>query len=235
MNILAIGAHPDDVELGCGGSLLKAARGGHNIFLAVLTRGGASGDPVQRSNELILSAKAIGAKRLWIDNFEDTEVSTGTSLINHLEYFIHRADPDVIFTHSIGDYHHDHRAIAECTVEAGRYSQNILAYEMPVTSDFKPQLYYDISDVMQKKIELVRIFWSQQTKQFTQANAIRGLAEYRAFQSRLNTSINAVEAFEIVKLCFSKDLTLLKMPQHPLPQAVLKSVKTNDIIEWDPN
>lgn len=234
MNILALGAHPDDIELGCGGLLLKAARSGHKIFMGVLTRGGASGDPVVRSEELIRSARTIGATKLWIDNFGDTKLQVDDALINHLEYFIHKADPDVILTHSIRDYHHDHRAVAECSIEAGRYSQNVLAYEMPVTKNFKPQVYYDISDVMQEKIELIQIFWSQQTKLFTKANSIRGLAEYRALQSRLNTSINAVEAFEIVKMCFSRDFTLLKMPQHSLPSAVLNGVDVNDIIEWEP-
>jgi len=235
MNILAIGAHPDDIELGCGGLLLKAVRAGHDIFMCVLTRGDASEDPVERSKELVASAKFIGAKKLWIDNFGDTHVSVGNSLINHLEYYIHRTDPDIILTHSIGDYHHDHRAIAECTVEAARYSQNILAYEMSVTKDFRPQVYYDISDAIQKKIELIQIFWSQQTKHFVQANAIRGLAEYRAQQSRLSTSISAVESYEIVKMCFSDDFTLLKMRQHPVPQAVLKTVGLEQIIEWTPS
>ncbi|MFL6371987.1 MAG: PIG-L family deacetylase, partial [Nitrososphaera sp.] len=53
MNILAIGAHPDDIELGCGGLLLKASRQDrHNIFMYTLTRGGASGDPEERTKEL---------------------------------------------------------------------------------------------------------------------------------------------------------------------------------------
>jgi LmbE family N-acetylglucosaminyl deacetylase len=82
MNILAIGAHPDDIELGCGGLLLKASRQDHhNIFMYTLTRGGASGDPEERTKELMKSAKFIGAKRLWIDNFEDTKLSLSSDLI----------------------------------------------------------------------------------------------------------------------------------------------------------
>jgi LmbE family N-acetylglucosaminyl deacetylase len=63
MNILAIGAHPDDIELGCGGTLLKASRQGHSVFMYTLTRGAASGDPEQRTGELMKSAKFIGAKK----------------------------------------------------------------------------------------------------------------------------------------------------------------------------
>ncbi len=209
MNILAIGAHPDDIELGCGGLLIRAARQGHNIFMYTLTRGGASGDPAQRTSELVRSARFIGAKRLWVDNFGDTKLVLGSDLINHIEYFINRSSADIVFTHSLGDTHHDHRAVASSTVEAGRFVPNILSYEIPVTRDFKPQLYYDISDVMDDKIESINIFWSQKSKMFLKSNAIRGLAEYRALQSRLNTSITCVEAFEVLKLCFSKDFALL--------------------------
>src|SRR5574338_442396 len=111
MNILALGAHPDDIELGCGGLLLRAAKQGHNIFMYTLTRGGASGDPEQRTRELLRSAKFIGAKRVWIDNFEDTRLSLSSELINHIEFFINKAQPDLVITHSLNDTHHDHRAI----------------------------------------------------------------------------------------------------------------------------
>ncbi|HEX2107078.1 MAG TPA: PIG-L family deacetylase [Nitrososphaera sp.] len=235
MNILAIGAHPDDIELGCGGLLLKAARQDHhNIFMYTLTRGGASGDPEERTKELMQSAKSIGAKRLWIDNFEDTKLSLSSDLINHIEFFIKKADPDIVLTHSIGDTHHDHRAIAASTMEAGRFVPNILAYEIPVTRDFKPQVYYDISDVIDAKIELINIFLSQRSKSFLQSNAIRGLAQYRALQSRFDNSVSCVEAFEVQKLFFGKDFKLLNIPQdkvnrpvtQQMPKEVIESIST---------
>jgi LmbE family N-acetylglucosaminyl deacetylase len=232
MNILAIGAHPDDIELGCGGLLLKASRQGHNVSMYTLTRGSASGDPEQRTKELMQSAKFIGAKKLWIDNFEDTKLSLSSELINHIEFFINKSDPDIVITHSLGDTHHDHRAIAASTIEAGRYIPSIMSYEIPVTKDFKPQVYYDISDVIDDKIELINIFWSQRSKMFLKSNAIKGLAEYRALQSRLNTSVTCVEAFEVQKLCFGKEFKLLKVPQeniprvesHQMPREVIESI-----------
>ncbi|HEX2614083.1 MAG TPA: hypothetical protein VHL10_01205, partial [Nitrososphaera sp.] len=127
-------------------------------------------------------------------------------------------DPDIVITHSLGDTHHDHRAIAASTVEAGRFIPSILSYEIPVTKEFKPQVYYDISDVMDDKIELINIFWSQRSKMFLKSNAIKGLAEYRALQSRLNTSVTCVEAFEVQKLCFGKEFKLLKVPQENIPR-----------------
>lgn len=230
MNILAVGAHPDDIELGCGGTLLKASRQGHNVFMYTVTRGSASGDPEQRTKELMQSAKFIGAKRLWIDNFEDTKLSLSSELINHIEFFINKADPDIVLSHSLGDSHHDHRAIAEATIEAGRFIPNILAYEIPVTRDFKPQVYYDISDVVDDKIALINIFWSQRSKMFLKSSAIRGLAEYRALQSRLNTHVTSVEAFEVQKLCFGKEFKLLKVPQENMPK-VMSEQMPKEVIE----
>jgi LmbE family N-acetylglucosaminyl deacetylase len=231
MNILAIGAHPDDIELGCGGLLLKASRQDrHNIFMYTLTRGGASGNPEERTNELIESARFIGAKRLWIDNFEDTKLSLSSDLINHIEFFIKRADPDIVLTHSLGDTHHDHRAIAASTMEAGRFVPNILAYEIPVTRDFKPQVYYDISDVIDGKIELINIFLSQRSKSFLQSNAIRGLAQYRALQSRFENGVSCVEAFEVQKLFFGKEFKLLNIPQDKVTRTVSQQMP-NEVIE----
>jgi LmbE family N-acetylglucosaminyl deacetylase len=232
LNILAIGAHPDDVELGCGGLLFKTSKQGHNIFMYTLTRGSHSGDPVQRTHELVQSANYIGAHTLWIDNFEDTKLSLNNELINHIEYFVNKAKADIIYTHSLVDTHHDHRAVAECTREAGRYVPNILSYEMPVTKDFKPQVYYDISDVIGDKVKLINIFSSQKHKMFITSNAINGLAQYRALQSRLGTSITHVESFEVLKLSFAKDFMLLNTTQENILNHLSADNVPTEVIEY---
>lgn len=231
MKILAIGAHPDDIELGCGGLLIKAAREGHEVYMYTVTRGAASGDPEHRTDELKRSAKFIGAKQLWIDNFEDSKLSVTNELINHIEYFINKANPDVIFTHSHGDVHHDHRAIATATVEAARFNSNILSYEIPLSRSFDPKVFYDISDVVYEKVELIEIFWSQKSKLYLKANAIKGLAEYRALQSRLNTEVKYVEAFEIVKLCFDKNFKLLTVP-YQKTETPAPVTNINEVLEF---
>ena len=231
MKILAIGAHPDDIELGCGGLLIKAARQGHDVHMYSLTRGEASGDPNQRTKELMQSAKFIGAKNLWIDNFDDSKLSVSSDLINHIEYFINKVDPELIITHSHGDVHHDHRAIALATIEAGRFVSNILSYEIPLTRNFTPQVFFDITDVMDDKIELMKIFWSQQSKLYLKAHGIKGLAEYRALQSRLNSTVNHVEAFEVLKLCLDKEFKLLKVPHKSLEKEH-NVTNLNEILEF---
>lgn len=217
MNILAIGAHPDDIELGCGGLLLKAVKQGHNVSMYTLTNGSHSGDPLQRIHELKESAKTIGAQKLFIDNFEDTKLDMNSDLINHIEFVINCVKADIVYTHSVVDTHHDHKAIAEAVIEAGRHVPNILAYEMPMTKDFKPQVYYDITDVIDKKVELINLFLSQKDKVFTKSTAIKGLAQFRALQSRLDTSITCVESFEVLKLSFEQDFKLLQTQVQNIP------------------
>lgn len=217
VDILAIGAHPDDVELGCGGLLLKAVQSGHQVYICTLTRGSASGDPGERTRELAKSAKFIGAKDLRIGDFEDTKLAVSSELINYIEAYVDKVNPDLILTHFHGDIHHDHRAVSTATLESARFNSNVLAYEIPLTRNFEPKVYYDISDVIDEKVELIRIFWSQRSKLYTKANAIKGLAEFRALQSRLNTSINYVETFDVLKLCLDKEFKLQKVPYGKSP------------------
>ena len=235
MNILAIGAHPDDIELGCGGLLLKAARQGHNVFMYILTRGSASGDPAQREAEQKVASRIIGARASWIDNFEDTKLSPGVELINHIEQVIRMTRPDIIYTHPPGDTHHDHRAAAAATREAARFVPNILCYEMPVTKDFRPQIYCDISDVLDEKVELLNAFASQSEKAFLKSNAVKGLSHYRALQSRLGMNVTAVEAFEVMQMGLTPNFNLLhNLQEQIIEPANFSTPFLKDIIVFTP-
>jgi LmbE family N-acetylglucosaminyl deacetylase len=236
LNILAIGSHPDDIELGCGGTLMRAARSGHDVYMYVLTRGGKSGSAEERTSELYRSADFIGVNTLWVDDFEDTGLSVNKNLVNHIEYFVHKCHPDIIFTHPLNDYHHDHRAVAECTLEAARNSQNVVAYEIPVTKDFTPQLYYDISDVIDDKVKLVSVFSSQSGKVFTLAKAVRGMGEYRALQNRLAAHMTHAEAFQVLKLFVNEHFGMKKFARDAIPAAVLNDMNKDlkNIVEYRP-
>lgn len=230
MEILAIGAHPDDIELGCGGLLIKAARNGHKVHMLSMTRGAAGGNSKKRVEELHRSARFIGARNLWIDNFTDSKLHLDSELINHIEHFINKISPDIIFTHSKGDVHHDHRAVSDATMEAARFNSNVLCYEIPLSKNFEPQVFYDITDVVDLKVELIEIFWTQANKLYLKANAIKGLAEYRALQSRLNTTVKHAEAFTVSRLCLDKDFSLFKTPYAKAPIQEAFKPKLNEII-----
>jgi LmbE family N-acetylglucosaminyl deacetylase len=210
MNILAIGAHPDDIEIGCGGLLIKAARAGHSIYLYNLTQGEKAGNPQRRTEELKRTARFIGAKALYIDRFADTQLALTSDLINHIESCVDICRPDLVITHPMTDTHHDHRAVAEATIEAGRNVSTVLSYEMPLTKAFEPHLYYDISDSMDAKLELLSMFQSQSHKIFLESRAIKGLAQYRALQSRMGSDVLYSESFQIVKAALDGNFSLWK-------------------------
>lgn len=235
MNILAIGAHPDDIELGCGGLALKAAKSGHNVYMYILTRGEASGNSIHRTKELIESSKLIKAKALWIDSFPDTHLTVNSDLIDHIEIFINKAQADLVLTHSLNDTHHDHRAVAASTIEAGRFVPNIMSYEIPLTKDFNPQSFYDISDVIDEKVSIIKLFKSQRNKIYLEATAIKGLAAYRALQSRLNSStriaeLTHVEAFEVIKMYFDCGFRLANTSPLLMPNS-LPTSSPKEILE----
>ena len=209
MNILAIGAHPDDIELGCGGLLIKAVRNGHSVYLYNITQGEKAGNPQQRKDELRSTARYIRAKALYIDRFPDTQLSLTSDLINHIESCITLCKPDLVITHPMTDTHHDHRVVAEASIEAGRNVSNILSYEMPLTKGFDPHIYYDISDTMDSKLELLSLFQSQSHKMFLESKAIKGLAQYRALQSRLGSDVSFAESFQIIKVALDGNFAFL--------------------------
>jgi hypothetical protein len=182
--------------------------------MCTMTRDSASGDPTQKTQELIQATKFIQAAALWIDNFEDTKLSMNDELINNIEFFVNTATADIIYTHLHRCTDHDHRAVAEVTIEAGRYVPNILSYDIAGTKDFKPQMYYDLSDVIDDKIQLIDVFWSQKEKMFIKSNTIRGLAQYRALQNKLNTSIMCIEALEVLKLSLEKGFKILTTERY---------------------
>jgi LmbE family N-acetylglucosaminyl deacetylase len=216
LNILAIGAHPDDIEIGCGGLLIKAVRAGHNVYMYTLTRGSVAADPRRRIQEQLESARMIGA-HVWIDNFEDSKLSLNAEVINRIELFMKKSCADIVYTHALGDTHHDHRAIAQATLEAGRYIPNILSYEIPVTKEFSPSLYCDITDTIDDKLALLNIFSSQRNNINLRANGVKGLAQYRALQNRLlDQSITSVESFEVQKLGLEINFKVINTKYEPI-------------------
>ena len=210
VNVLAIGAHPDDIELGCSATILRYKKTGAKIFLLVLTKGEASGDPEIREKECRKSAELMGADDIFFGGLEDTKIDAGVKTIMTIERIIEQIKPDVIYTHDYKDTHQDHRNSAYATLSAGRRSKKIFMYESPTTlRDFFPQVYIDIEDEFEEKKKIMRLFSSQSSKEWwaigdRAAMAIEGLAAYRGFQAGLKVA----EAFEVGKLVISKDETI---------------------------
>jgi LmbE family N-acetylglucosaminyl deacetylase len=188
----------------------------------VATRGDKSGDPRVREDETKKTAGIIKASKLRIGNFPDTQLKRDSELIDDIEEFVKEIEPHIVFCHSQNDQHHDHQTVALSAIEACRFVPNVLAYESPSARNFQPQFFVDITDVISKKLMLLDIFWSQRGKQYLRRNAIVGLAEYRAFQTRVEP-IKYAEAFEVNKVCMAEDLSMFSLPQRPIGARVLFS------------
>jgi LmbE family N-acetylglucosaminyl deacetylase len=200
MNILAIGPHPDDIEFGCGGTLIKYVQAGHQVFLLVLTDGSFGGDPEVRRGEQQEAAKYLGAKELFWCNYRDTELIGNHELIVKIDDVIHKVKPDMVFLNFWADVHQDHRAAAQAAVSASRYIREVLFYEVPSTQHFEPDIFVDIKDVLDKKLQLLSIHASQvnrtKVENLSILESVQSCANFRGFQGR----VKYAEGFKAVRL-----------------------------------
>ena len=195
--ILAIGPHPDDIELGCFGTMCRHKAEGDDIHFLVLTKGEGGSDTGNRIAEARESAGIAGAN-IILENLKDRYISEGLETISAMETVITRINPDVVYIPSMNDTHQDHRSAYRAALVATRMVSEVYIYQSPsTTTDFKPNLYVDITDFIEMKIQAVRIHSSQGGKVYMAAEAIEGLAKANAFQVFLNGRY--AEAFEVQK------------------------------------
>jgi LmbE family N-acetylglucosaminyl deacetylase len=200
VNILAIGAHPDDIEFGCGGSLIKYARQGHRLFLMVMT-GGESGAPSEtRMAEQTAARQILGAEEIFWGGYQDTHLGVDAEMIKKIESVIASVKPEFIFCHFPDDTHQDHRHLAQAVMSATRYIRNVLFYEGPTTQNFNPQVYVDIGDTLEVKLEALQAHRSQVMKTNIEDLSIievaRSCANFRGIQGR----VKYAEAFHALRL-----------------------------------
>lgn len=107
--VLAIGAHPDDVEIGCGGTLLAHTARGDLVSVLTLSPGSVGGAPEERRREARNASIAMSAQ-LFLGDFVDTELGADPALIRVIEHTVAHVDPGTLYVHSPNDSHQDHRA-----------------------------------------------------------------------------------------------------------------------------
>lgn len=188
MKILGIGAHPDDIEFGCGGTFCKFAAKGHKIHLLVMTRGSVGGDPRLRLAEQERAAAMLKAKLYW-GGFEDTGVSLTRDLIREMEKHIAAIEPDMVFVNYGADTHQDHRNVARAVETAARYAKNLLFYEVPTSIDFNPGVFVDIGPTVGRKMALLKCHRSQvfktRVKNLSIVESAKAAAMFRGYQDRV--------------------------------------------------
>ncbi len=194
--ILAVGAHPDDIELGCGGTIRAASKLGKKVIAVFMSKGEHSGDPEIRPKESIEALKLLGVKEVYFGDFPDTEIPCDHQAIDFLEAFYIAHKPETILTHTVNDIHQDHRQVGWVSVSAFRNAPQLLAYETPrVTPSFAPTYFIDISNCVTDKWNALKCHLSQKTKRYITYESMINLASFRGSQ----VSLSAAEAFEVVR------------------------------------
>lgn len=197
-NVLAIGAHPDDIELGCGGTLLQHVAAGDVVTMLVVTKGEVGpGNTAVRLAEQEHACQVLGVDNLIWGSLPDCSVSLyELALVHLIESAIKSTRAHVVYTHSIQDSHQDHRAVALASTGAARKISSILTYDAPSSLRFQPTTFVDISTALDKKIDALLCHASQvDASDMVDARRVRAQAIARGHESRCE----AAEAFEPIR------------------------------------
>ena len=200
MNILAIGAHPDDIEYGCAGTLIKYAERDHRILLMILTGGEEGGNGEERKREQSAAAEIIGAQQVFWGDYRDTQLPLNKKLIDKIEEVLVEVKPDLILVNYGDDTHQDHRILTEATMSATRYVRNVLFFEGPTTQNFNPQVFVDVSDTLERKCQALKAHESQVMKTNIENMSIVELARANATFRGIQGRVKFAEAFAPLRL-----------------------------------
>lgn len=224
LRVLAIGAHPDDIELGCAGTLLAHSARGDVVAMLVMSRGELGPqDSRSRDAEQEGAARILGAELYW-GGLEDAAIAEGRETVDVIQFIMDLVRPDVVYTHSPNDSHQDHRSTALATLAAARRSSRVLKYEAPSSLGFSPVLYVDISAHVAGKLAALHAHASQVLRNgLVDLEAMEAQARYRGFQAR----ISVAEAFEVQR--FLWDLRQPTELAQPGKEVLAKTFVTEEV------
>ena len=211
-NILAIGAHPDDIEFGCGGTILNHKSKNHFVVYVCMTStesvDGTTGKLLrskeQNHEETIKAAKILLCDEIEFLPFKDLHVPFSFESVSALEKIIKKYNIDTIYTHWAGDANQDHISTFKTTMAASRYISNVFCYEqIPVPRMSENQMdinyYVNITNTFDKKIEASLCHESQivkyKTHGFVVEENLKILAQFRGIQA----GCQYAEAFKTIK------------------------------------
>jgi two-component system, NtrC family, response regulator HydG len=195
-SVLAIGAHPDDVEIGAAGALLVHRGMGHEISILTLSRGARGGTESTRTGESEMAALALGAT-LFHEDLQDTRIAEGDPTIGAIARAVENVRPTVIYTHSLHDVHQDHRNTHQAAMVAVREVGRVYCFQSPsATVDFRPTRFVTIDEQLDRKLLAIEAFASQvQVRGYLKPDLIQSTARY---WSRYGDGDYA-EAFEVIR------------------------------------
>ncbi|PCJ61788.1 MAG: GlcNAc-PI de-N-acetylase [Planctomycetota bacterium] len=222
MNILIIAAHPDDEVLGCGGVMAKLSSEGHDVHVLILGEGVTARknlndeQKITKLSELHDQSKKasdlLGVNSVRFENFPDNQFDTVSllSITQKIESVLNDIQPSMVFCQHGGDLNIDHQITFKATLTAtrpmmGSVVNKLLAYEVMSSTEwafqqfepsFKPNCFYDIENVIDKKIEAMKIY-KDELCDFPHPRSVENLL---ASSKRWGSNIGCqnAEAFQII-------------------------------------
>ena len=210
MKIMAIGAHLDDIEIACGGTLAKAIKAGHEVKVLIMSKSGYTNKDgvLQRSDEQavaegIEALHTLGISEIEILDFPTKDIPFRSDVVNAIDVRMAAFNPDIIFTHHPFDTHQAHEGVAKASIAAARRKNTVFFYE-PITPSgrsyvpFKPSLYVDIESTLDMKIASLKCHVSEYNK-FGAEDWIEGVRCRCGFRG-YEIGKKFAEAFEVLRL-----------------------------------
>jgi LmbE family N-acetylglucosaminyl deacetylase len=186
MKVLAVGAHPDDIELGCAGALMRHVAAGDEVTMLVMTTGDRGPQGARsRISEQKEAARVIGAELVW-GHFDDGMIPAGRDSVAVVDAAVRDLQADVVYVHAPNDSHQDHVATSTAAAAAARRSARILYYQSPSTTLFEPTVFVDVEDTVKGKLDSLRAHWSQVTQcPFVDLEAVEAGVRYWGSRARI--------------------------------------------------
>ncbi len=206
MKVLAIGAHFDDVELGCGGALARHAALGDEVFVFVATVSGFANqyDQSVRSSEVAKgeaeeAMQILGVKKMYCSDFKTLEVEFVDKLNIQILQIVQDLGIELVYAHWTSDIHHDHQAVGKASLHSCRHVPRYLMYRSNwyhSTQDFRGNFYVDISQYWEAKEQAIRAHVSEMER--TGAKWIHFFRN-EAENAGQRIGVKYAEVYEVVK------------------------------------
>jgi LmbE family N-acetylglucosaminyl deacetylase len=209
-SVLAVGAHPDDIELGCGGSLLAHAAAGDAVTMLVMTGGESGPGAAGRYGEQRTAARSLGAALRW-GGLRDCSLVADAATVAVVESVLAEVQAELVYVHAPEDSHQDHRATAAATLSAARRLSRVLHYQSPSTLSFSPTVFVDVTAYLGGKLAALGAHSSQvEHSAMVEPDAVQASARHWGAQAR----IGYAEAFAPTRMVLDLAPAPLRVPDR---------------------
>lgn len=205
--LMAVSAHPDDIEIGAFGSLHRW-RERFDIHLVVATEGErGEAESVPRDGPGVTGCRRVLESERAAEILEAEVCSLGLpdgylrddlTTVSLLEEMVHKIQPQRVLVNFYDDTHQDHRSLARAMLSASRSVPEILLYETPWTTCFQPSFFVDITSTIDRKLECIAIHASQSHRSYTAESYTLGVAAVHG--ARIGLPGRYVEAFHVYRM-----------------------------------